>query len=59
MVVILLFRQPCTAISKDIPWNASLWALLIDDRLFLSWLVKPPSETEQLGFAHINRLEDL
>jgi len=56
--------QPCAAISKDISWNASLWAPLIDDRSFLSWLVKPPSETEQLrsrqiSFAQINRLEDL
>lgn len=63
-VVVLLCRQPCAAISKDISWNASLWAPLIDDRSFLSWLVKPPSETEQLrsrqiSFAQINRLEDL
>jgi regulator of nonsense transcripts 1 len=45
-------------------WNAALWAPLIDDRSFLSWLVKPPSETEQLrsrqiSFNQINRLEDL
>lgn len=63
-VVVLLCRQPCAAISKDISWNASLWAPLIDDRSFLSWLVKPPTETEQLrsrqiSFAQINRLEDL
>ncbi|KAF8969557.1 ATP dependent helicase [Flammula alnicola] len=63
-VVVLLCRQPCAAISKDISWNASLWAPLIDDRSFLSWLVKPPSETEQLrsrqiSFNQINRLEDL
>ncbi|KAF4615480.1 hypothetical protein D9613_002594 [Agrocybe pediades] len=63
-VVVLLCRQPCAAISKDISWNASLWAPLIDDRSFLSWLVKPPSEAEQLrsrqiSFAQINRLEDL
>ena len=63
-VVVLLCRQPCAAISKDISWNASLWAPLIDDRSFLSWLVKPPSETEQLrsrqiAFVQINRLEDL
>lgn len=59
-----LNRQPCAAISKDISWNASLWAPLIDDRSFLSWLVKPPSEQEQLrsrqiSFAQINRLEDM
>src|SRR6267154_1817622 len=56
--------QPCAAISKDISWNAALWAPLIDDRSFLSWLVKPPTETEQLrsrqiSFNQINRLEDL
>lgn len=63
-VVVLLCRQPCAAVSKDISWNVSLWAPLIDDRSFLSWLVKPPSETEQLrsrqiSFQQINRLEDL
>ncbi|KAG5649646.1 hypothetical protein H0H81_002716 [Sphagnurus paluster] len=63
-VVVLLCRQPCAAISKDISWNAALWAPLIDDRSFLSWLVKPPSETEQLrsrqiSFDQINRLEDM
>ncbi|KAI0053930.1 P-loop containing nucleoside triphosphate hydrolase protein [Auriscalpium vulgare] len=63
-VVVLLCRQPCAQISKDISWNATLWAPLIDDRSFLSWLVKPPSETEQLrsrqiSFPQINRLEDL
>ena len=56
--------QPCAAISKDISWNSALWAPLIDDRSFLSWLVKPPSEAEQLrsrqiSFQQINRLEDL
>jgi regulator of nonsense transcripts 1 len=56
--------QPCAAISKDISWNSSLWAPLIDDRSFLTWLVASPSETEQLrsrqiSFAQINRLEDL
>ena len=50
--------------SKDISWNANLWAPLIDDRSFLSWFVKPPSENEQLrsrqiSFQQINRLEDL
>ena len=59
-----LFSQPCSTTSKDISWNANLWAPLIDDRSFLSWLVKPPSENEQLrsrqiSFQQINRLEDL
>lgn len=57
-------RQPCAAISKDISWNTALWAPLIEDRSFLSWLVTPPSEQEQLRarqitYAQINRLEDL
>lgn len=60
----ILLRQPCAAVTKDISLNASLWAPLIDDRSFLSWLVKPPSENEQLrsrqiSFQQINRLEDL
>ena len=64
LMVSPLRSQPCAAISKDISWNAALWAPLIDDRSFLSWLVKPPSETEQLrsrqiSFQQINRLEDL
>ncbi|KAG8898911.1 hypothetical protein FRB99_007071 [Tulasnella sp. 403] len=63
-VVVLLCRQPCAAISKDISWNASLWAPLIDDRSFLSWLVPPPSEQEQLrarqiSFNQITKLEEL
>ena len=45
-------------------WNPALWSPLIDDRSFLSWLVKPPSETEQLRarqitYAQINKLEEL
>lgn len=37
---------------------------LIEDRQFLSWLVKPPSEAEQLRsrqltYPQINRLEEL
>ena len=64
LVLTPFYSQPCAAVSKDISWNASLWAPLIDDRSFLSWLVKPPSETEQLrsrqiSFQQINRLEDL
>jgi regulator of nonsense transcripts 1 len=56
--------QPCATLSKDNSWNPSLWSPLIDDRSFLSWLVKPPSETEQLRarqitYAQINKLEDL
>jgi regulator of nonsense transcripts 1 len=57
-------RQPCATLSKDMNWNPALWSPLIDDRSFLSWLVKPPSEQEQLrarqiSFPQINKLEDL
>ncbi|CAD6893647.1 unnamed protein product [Tilletia caries] len=65
-VVVLLCRQPCAAIptSKDVIWDTSQWAPLIDDRCFLTWLVKMPSEQEQLrarqiSFHQINRLEEL
>jgi hypothetical protein len=30
-VVVLLCRQPCVVISKDISWNTSLWAPLIEN----------------------------
>lgn len=45
-------------------WDTSLWAPLIADRSFLSWLVKVPSEAEQLRarqitFHQINRLEEV
>ncbi|KAK7467696.1 ATP-dependent RNA helicase [Stygiomarasmius scandens] len=54
----------CAIICDDISWNATLWAPLIDDHSFLSWLVQPPSETEQLrsrqiSFQQMDRLEDL
>jgi regulator of nonsense transcripts 1 len=65
-VVVLLCRQPCAAIpnSKDMDWDTSQWLPLIDDRCFLSWLVKVPSEQEQLrarqiSLEQINRLEEL
>jgi regulator of nonsense transcripts 1 len=45
-------------------WDTSQWLPLIDDRCFLSWLVKVPSEQEQLrarqiSMEQINRLEEL
>ncbi|CAG8735825.1 316_t:CDS:2, partial [Gigaspora rosea] len=65
-VVVLLCRQPCAAMpsSKDMNWDTSQWLPLIDDRCFLPWLVKVPSEQEQLRArqitAHqINKLEEL
>lgn len=65
-VVVLLCRQPCAAqpSSKDMNWDTSRWQPLIEDRSFLSWLVAPPSDQEQLRARHLSpqmiaRLEEL
>ena len=65
-VVVLLCRQPCATQSnlKDMNWDPEQWKPLINDRMFLSWLVKVPSEQEQLRArqitaAQINKLEEL
>lgn len=65
-VVVLLCRQPCASSTnlKDMNWDPSLWQPLIQDRQFLSWLVKVPSEDEQLrtrqiSAQQINKLEEL
>lgn len=67
-VVVLLCRQPCASAhlqsSKDMEWDLSQWMPLIDDRCFLSWLVKVPSDEEQsrarqLTLPQMARLEDV
>ncbi|VDM24474.1 unnamed protein product [Toxocara canis] len=65
-VVVVLCRAPCAnqATLKDANWQVDEWKPLISDRQLLSWLVKVPSEQEQLrarqiSAAQINRLEDL
>ncbi|KAF7991396.1 hypothetical protein HCN44_002958 [Aphidius gifuensis] len=65
-VVVLLCRQPCAAQSslKDMNWDQEQWKPLIEDRSFLAWLVKIPSEQEQLrarqiSAQQINKLEEL
>lgn len=68
-VVVLLCRQPCASLSsstKDMIWDTSQWAPLIEDRSFLTWLVKAPTEAEvmrapkqHISFHQINRLEEL
>ncbi|KAI9030415.1 RNA helicase-domain-containing protein [Hyaloraphidium curvatum] len=65
-VVVLLCRQPCAAIpsTKDMNWDLAQWSPLIEDRAFLPWLVKVPSEQEQLRARHITnsqitKLEEL
>lgn len=68
MILLILCpcRQPCASQSslKDINWDSSQWQPLIQDRCFLSWLVKIPSEQEQLRARQItaqqiNKLEEL
>jgi regulator of nonsense transcripts 1 len=65
-VVVLLCREPCLSMGalKDMDWDLNQWMPLIEDRMFLSWLVKVPSEKEQLRArqittAQINKLEEL
>lgn len=65
-VVVLLCRQPCANASnlKDLNWDPESWKPLISDRSFLSWLVKVPSEQEQLrarqvSAQQIQRLEEV
>ena len=65
-VVVILCREPCLANGalKDMGWDLSQWMPLIEDRSFLSWLVRNPSEKEQLRTrqittAQINKLEEL
>ncbi|CAG0894471.1 unnamed protein product [Darwinula stevensoni] len=65
-VVVLLCRQPCAAQSslKDMNWDQEQWKPLIQDRSFLPWLVKVPSEQDQMRARQITaqqiaRLEEL
>lgn len=54
-VVVLLCRQPCASASsnKDMNWDTSRWEPLISERAFLSWLVSPPSDAEQIQARHL------
>ncbi|TQD73599.1 hypothetical protein C1H46_040880 [Malus baccata] len=65
-VVVLLCREPCLSVNalKDMNWDLRQWCPLIDDRCFLQWLVKVPSEQEQLrarqiSAQQINKVEEL
>ncbi|EDV26532.1 uncharacterized protein TRIADDRAFT_54641 [Trichoplax adhaerens] len=65
-VVVLLCRHPCATLtkSKDDDWDQSQWQSLIDEKCFRKWLVKVPSDQEQMRAKQItaqqiNRLEDL
>jgi regulator of nonsense transcripts 1 len=64
--IIDVFRNPCAAQNslKDMNWDPEQWKPLISDRCFLPWLVKIPTEQEQLrarqiNAATINKLEEL
>eukprot|EP01059_Diplonema_ambulator_P007790 TRINITY_DN17287_c0_g2_i1.p1 TRINITY_DN17287_c0_g2~~TRINITY_DN17287_c0_g2_i1.p1 ORF type:complete len:1029 (+),score=340.21 TRINITY_DN17287_c0_g2_i1:228-3089(+) len=65
-VVVLLCREPCLYSNQlqDMDWDVSQWMPLIDDKRFLSWLVKSPSEAEQrkvrqLSTAEMSKMEEL
>lgn len=65
--VIILCRQPCASsvvASKDLPWDTASWTPLIEDRQFLTWLLRIPTEQEQararqISAAQIIKLEEL
>eukprot|EP01012_Entosiphon_sulcatum_P063170 TRINITY_DN9022_c0_g1_i1.p1 TRINITY_DN9022_c0_g1~~TRINITY_DN9022_c0_g1_i1.p1 ORF type:complete len:1027 (-),score=174.55 TRINITY_DN9022_c0_g1_i1:117-2867(-) len=65
-VVVLLCREPCLHSNQlqDMDWDSSQWQPLIEDRRFLPWLVKVPTEQEQMrarqiSAQQINRMEEL
>jgi regulator of nonsense transcripts 1 len=63
-VVVLLCRHPCANQSKDASWDPNAWQPLVQDRQLITWLVKSPSEEEQLrarqiSAAQIHKLEEL
>ena len=64
--MVLLCRDPCANSSglKDGNWDVHQWQPLIDDRSFLPWLVKVPTEQEQhrakqISAQQINKLEEM
>ena len=64
-VVVLLCREPCLSLGalKDMEWDLTQWMPLIEDRSFLSWLVKAPSlkqevRAKQITTEQINKLEE-
>ncbi len=65
-VVVLLCRDPCASAGglKDMTWDVNTWMPLIEDRCFLPWLVKVPTEEEvkrarQVSSQQINKLEEI
>jgi regulator of nonsense transcripts 1 len=65
-VVVLLCRDPCltNGALKGMDWDLSTWKAIIDDKMFLPWLVKVPSERDQLRARRItaeqiNKVEEM
>eukprot|EP01063_Lacrimia_lanifica_P026592 TRINITY_DN3606_c0_g1_i1.p1 TRINITY_DN3606_c0_g1~~TRINITY_DN3606_c0_g1_i1.p1 ORF type:complete len:944 (+),score=302.24 TRINITY_DN3606_c0_g1_i1:118-2949(+) len=65
-VVVLLCREPClhSIQLQDMDWDVSQWMPIIEDKRFLSWLVKTPSDAEQrsarpMNVVQMNRMEEL
>ena len=65
-VIMLLCRNPCNyaANTKEVEWDASRWAPVIENRSFLSWFVRIPSSATQrnaqpISSAQICKLENL
>jgi regulator of nonsense transcripts 1 len=64
-VVVLLCREPCLAMGalKELDWDVTQWQPLIEDRAFVPWLVRIPTEQEemrakQISNNQISKLED-
>ena len=60
------YRDPCASSGglKDMNWDLNQWLPLIDDRSFLPWLVKIPSDEEKqksrlVSAQQISKLEEL
>jgi hypothetical protein len=54
-VVVLLCRDPCASSGgqKEITWDVNTWMPLVDDRCFLPWLVKMPTDEEVSFFVFV------
>lgn len=65
-VVVLLCREPCLHSNslKDMDWDTTQWLPLIQDKQFLSWLVREPTDDKShrmrnISAQQINKLEEL
>ncbi|CAD7933886.1 unnamed protein product [Amoebophrya sp. A25] len=67
-VVVLICREPCLVNQafKDSQWDLNQWEPLIQNRMFLSWLVKEPvvgghgaERRRGITMTQISRLEEL